>query len=1263
MDLNFEKFFHKTEANQEVTKSPSNQKYKIIPFGTETITGQDKTLNSDTPSTASKIKETMKEVMGYFKLNLSITIKTPLNISCFVISKNYSTIYFISNPKDHSSRFCKINLESEEVIIEENLYEKYLYTLAISKNEEFIYAGGDYINILKFDINSLELISELSGHSRYINKLLIDNSGDYLFSASDDHSVKIWDLKSETFSNNTLFISGNRCYSMDLSLDNQHLCVASDDMSVYVYEISYDFNQPGKVIYRLPCDPPATTVKISSNKTFLAIGNGNGKIYLYRFDNGELYYKFNHNTKVLDIDINNTEEILISAGVDSNVKIWDIHGEYDMITFEKHRDVVRGVVFMKDQERVCSFDDDKTFFVWKVPSFEVKKRLFTKNVRVLFLWYSKSKHVLEGICEYNDSYSILSWDDDGNIFKVVDIEEIIPDAFYKIEGFKEVVVAGKFKDDNENKGFNSRISFFNTYEQKCVRSFPVNGEIGSIIVSHDCKYFFLGQFFKIVVYLYSDLSVIGEIFAVNGMVQTMGLDNLTSQFYVFGNDEILHKIELKLNDDELYKEIDWKSYKLTDDESNVRKLTIRRKIKVNPSEENSIDLENNIKDHGKIIISENQQFIYFAYKEKFEIIQANSFALILSLDFKYVQVLTNLSNTLFLIREDGIDIYGSRSFQYLSSVNKKFTIQTAILSSDYQSIFFLTADGLIKMHNQLKNKSLTLLGDINHLGSFQLHIENLIKGNEDSVYFDSQWLIEPVHINLLHIYAYLNRSDLLKEAMEGSQDQTPIAFFNTSDNFSPLSVSLKMNFSECTHSIISCLRKRIKNDCSSASATKMLFQFIEENLVDLNRMGYGSLHKFYNDIFVIDKSIYLPNFCNAEFELPIIVKSSMIFPSVKEFGISEDNPDEGNSIVFRKSLLRMYTEMGSSKSIEFLKSLEDSKNEKNFETRIIRLILDEKWKFARWFIWVQAGIYVLYLIFLSFYNVYASCRTSWFLILPFIANFILYSYEVFFMFISFSEYFQEFWNVIDSIRSWLFIIYSILVWSDYFKVEIDKTSDERYLLSIIIFVSWLRGITYFRITRSTRYLIKLLFQVCWDILPFLFILFYSVIAFSLMFKAFDEDFNTSFFPFLTYSYSILLGNWDIPTSPNFYSLVLFLATILNPVISLNLLIAILSDTYETVNLNRVIADSQELASMILEVETLLFWKRNQNHKKYIHIAENDSVEDLEDMEYDTVIEKIKKKMFRFRKEFYKSDKTMKKFIDEVTSRTNIVKEIMSRFYN
>lgn len=57
-----------------------------------------------------------------------------------------------------------------------------------------------------------------------------------------------------------------------------------------------------------------------------------------------------------------------------------------------------------------------------------------------------------------------------------------------------------------------------------------------------------------------------------------------------------------------------------------------------------------------------------------------------------------------------------------------------------------------------------------------------------------------------------------------------------------------------------------------------------------------------------------------------------------------------------------------------------------------------------------------------------------------------------------------------------------------------------------------------------------------------------------------------------------------------------------PLIMLNLLIAIMSDTYERVSNGMVEADGKELNSLILEQENMLFWNRNQKSKSYLHWA-------------------------------------------------------------
>lgn len=64
----------------------------------------------------------------------------------------------------------------------------------------------------------------------------------------------------------------------------------------------------------------------------------------------------------------------------------------------------------------------------------------------------------------------------------------------------------------------------------------------------------------------------------------------------------------------------------------------------------------------------------------------------------------------------------------------------------------------------------------------------------------------------------------------------------------------------------------------------------------------------------------------------------------------------------------------------------------------------------------------------------------------------------------------------------------------------------------------------------------------------------------------------------------------------------------------------MGETFSKVNENREIADSFELIEMIIEAETLLFWRRNLGVKKYLQICMVE--EDLED-EIDEETQKLR----------------------------------------
>ena len=58
-----------------------------------------------------------------------------------------------------------------------------------------------------------------------------------------------------------------------------------------------------------------------------------------------------------------------------------------------------------------------------------------------------------------------------------------------------------------------------------------------------------------------------------------------------------------------------------------------------------------------------------------------------------------------------------------------------------------------------------------------------------------------------------------------------------------------------------------------------------------------------------------------------------------------------------------------------------------------------------------------------------------------------------------------------------------------------------------------------------------------------------------------------------------------------------------PLVMLNMIIAIMSDTYERVTTGMDVADGKELNSLILEQESLMFWAKDDKQSTHLHWAQ------------------------------------------------------------
>lgn len=196
---------------------------------------------------------------------------------------------------------------------------------------------------------------------------------------------------------------------------------------------------------------------------------------------------------------------------------------------------------------------------------------------------------------------------------------------------------------------------------------------------------------------------------------------------------------------------------------------------------------------------------------------------------------------------------------------------------------------------------------------------------------------------------------------------------------------------------------------------------------------------------------------------------------------------------------------------------------------------------------------------------------------------------------------------------------------------------ERILQAIGVFFMWFKFLYFFRVFESFAYLTRLILLVIYDMRHFLVVLFFTLVAFGDTFLTISngnkdgmhQPFVFGFFDAVIYTYMIILGSFELEDFQNSIAtqLLLFffiLCTLFNTIVMLNLLIAIISETFSHVKENALNASYQEMAAMIAENAYLIpdTVKQSYAQKNQLIVFVTDLEEDMEDDKKDEVLLKI-----------------------------------------
>ena len=512
---------------------------------------------------------------------------------------------------------------------------------------------------------------------------------------------------------------------------------------------------------------------------------------------------------------------------------------------------------------------------------------------------------------------------------------------------------------------------------------------------------------------------------------------------------------------------------------------------------------------------------------------------------------------------------------------------------------------------------------MNEKYEYMSYIMKLLKG--EKVKYEKKWddwVIMPYQYRTLYFYAYNNR---YKEMKMSIMNGIPITPSLTTD---PISIMINKNYQRCLKLFFDSTQTLLAKNPYSLS-------FLDQDiLVKINLQGNAKLNKFYDSIFVKIETEDFPKFAEDS-ELPKFVFSDTLTPAISNFfqvkessliseidtNMTTLNPnamkdktinssfqDMGNDeneiqvktvpIVLYASSIRLNLENGTYDSINFINSLLRCPNTEIFRTKFIQSLLRSKWNDLKKWQWIQAICYGIFIAMLSVYLVFLYDEDIG--VLALLSFGILLSlYDVFQMYKNIRLFFKDIWNYFDLLRLILLVAYIFYYFYDH--------EDSKYVIILMAIICYIRGISFFRLFDDTRYMIQLLSNIIKGMKSFTILLAYSSFSFSFIFmiQAEATGFN-SFVWYFRNTFLMNIGGSNFGQDSTLYWAIFGCAVIVNVIVMMNMLIAIMSETFNKVRLDTELADYIEIAEMVLEVE-LLFMKQGKKNLTYFQLCEAETV--------------------------------------------------------
>lgn len=1117
-----------------------------------------------------------------------------------ILSGHNGSVWAITSTSDNAHIFS--GAEDNKIIIWEGKthqiygtlegHEKPVNVLALT-NDELLLISGCWEGKLKiWDWRNKIKTTELAGHKGGIFSSVMLKNSKHFVTGGQDGFARIWDLSNYSLHGNCE-TKGGSVFSMVKTENEKTIITGTNDGNLRLWEFG-----TWKIIKVINTNAGAIqSMVLTPDSKYLIIGTRNNLIKVYNWSNNEEYWVINtHLNWIRSLVVTNDSKHFISASADKTVRLFEISGKKEeSFRFDKKEGVIYSLHLSNDGRILYTGASDyyvRKWIIWN-----------TNNVSTL------AAHDLSVLClslSDNNKYLVTSSSD--KTVKIWDLEN--KTQIGKINAHTENIwtVSLSHKMKYIVSGSADKILKIWDFEsQKLIHEFKNHDQaIFSVDISQDDNLIATGaQDMKVRLFSFPEKSLIKIFTGHTNSVFTVKFSRISDLLFSGACDGTIHI---------------WSISKL-------------EKVQVVETFSDMIESINLSKNENFLVCGDrNNCTTLWNWKEK-KVIATFSEA------SKWIKcVAFNEDDSLIASAcNDGvIRIYNILENRLEMILNEhKNPVRSCEFTKDGKYLISASEDKTIKIWDfEGRTFHGMVFDNLMFMKSFY--------SQTDPQKYSCQQYLPPLRVNLAHVYSYTGQHKLLKKCLTNG------AILTVDNNgHSPLYYALERNIQNCVDAILEFMIKLAEDDIDLFIKYCWSFRDDYKNLL---RNVSIYLPEFLENLLYVDKKANLPKFGIPLRKLPFVAynESDQINPNSFIITNTNDQTREIN-VEFLLLPFKIDCESGSKGSLELLNNIYTSRNKLIYRTELIQMLIRSRWnKFLPYIITLTimtwADIVLMLILLVEDYKSISAMALFG------IVNIILFLYEVVQVIATGIRSYMSFWNFIDFVRTiisllWIFIVAST---SKPYYNEIGY---------IMVIFNFLRGLSGFRAFDSTRFYVRLIIRAIIEVIPFILIFFYTTLFFGSLYWASGGEFRTdSFYGLWQVPFELNMGNFSNETSPNLSFLSFMFGSVINVIIILNLLISILGDSYDKFQSEAIEIGAQEMTELIIEIETMMFWKRNTGEKKYINICSKTKFEGLSD-EWEGKLKAISNMMIKNNYQARVSSDMLNKKIDSIEEKLKIVEPL------